>query len=270
VPPCSRCYGYGRVLDPTARFVEIVTSADAERRLDEAALLIAAHAHPELDVELRLAQLDGLATASSARDADELAAYLFGAEHFAGNTADYGDPRNSYLDDVLDRRLGIPISLSVLMVTVGRRLGIELHGVGMPGHFLVGGAPGEWYDPFHQGARLDAMGCAVRFAESQGLAEFRPEYLAPTPPDRILDRMLANLQHTFLQRDPASAAWVLRLRARIPGTTRSQRAQLAELLGSIGQFSDAARELDQLATELPGEAGAQAAAAAARLRARAN
>jgi regulator of sirC expression with transglutaminase-like and TPR domain len=201
--------------------------------------------------------------------ADDLAAFLFGVEHFAGNTTDYGDPRNSYLDDVLDRRLGIPITLSVLMIAVGRRLGIELHGVGMPGHFLVGAGPGEWFDPFHGGVRLDTAGCAARFAELQG-GQFRPEFLSPTPADRVLDRMLANLQRSFLQREPRSAAWVLRLRLRMPEITPTQRGELAELLGSIGHFSEAARELETLAHELPGEAGAQAAAAALRLRARAN
>jgi regulator of sirC expression with transglutaminase-like and TPR domain len=257
-------------LDLTDRFVEIVSSADAEGRLDEAALLIAAHAHPTLDVTARLAQLDVLAVGSSADTAEELAAFLFGTGRFSGNTTDYGDPRNSYLDDVLDRRLGIPITLSVLMLAVGRRRGIELHGVGMPGHFLVGAAPGTWYDPFNGGVRLDAAGCAARFAESHGATELRPEFLAPTPADRILDRMLANLQRSLLQREPRSATWVIRLRLRMPAVTRSQRRALAELLGSIGQFSEAARELETVARELPGEAGAQAAAAASRLRARAN
>jgi hypothetical protein len=82
--------------------------------------------------------------------------------------------------------------------------------------------------------------------------------------------MLTNLQGSLLQRDLASAAWVLRLRLRIPGLTPPQRAELAALLGHVGSFSEAARELDRLARELPGEPGAQAARAAARLRARAN
>ena len=83
---------------------------------------------------------------------------MFVTEGFNGNTTDYGDPRNSYLDDVLDRRLGIPITLSVVMIETARRCGLPAHGVGMPGHFLVGGGAGEWFDPFHQGARLDLAG----------------------------------------------------------------------------------------------------------------
>jgi regulator of sirC expression with transglutaminase-like and TPR domain len=257
-------------LDATNRFIEIVESPEPEIRLDEGALLIAAHAHPDLDLGRRRGELDELAELASTDSAFELAAFLFAPGEFSGNTVDYGDPRNSYLDDVLDRRLGIPIALSVLMIEVGRRCGIPLHGVGMPGHFLVGSGPNEWFDPFHGGARLDADGCAERFGETQDPAGFRPEFLLPTPPRRILDRMLTNLQGSLLQRDPASAAWVLRLRLRIPGLTPPQRAELAALLGHVGSFSEAARELDRLARELPGEPGAQAARAAARLRARAN
>ena len=84
-----------------------------------------------------------------------LASVLFVDWGFAGNTTDYGDPRNSFLPDVIERRLGLPITLSVLMIEVGRRIGVGLHGVGMPGHFLVGvdGDPDAFIDPFHAGAR---------------------------------------------------------------------------------------------------------------------
>jgi hypothetical protein len=82
--------------------------------------------------------------------------------------------------------------------------------------------------------------------------------------------MLGNLQHTFLQRDPKALVWVVRLRLRVPGITLSQRGDLAGTLVRLGQFAEAARELDVLAQLLPGEGGEQAAAAAASLRARAN
>jgi regulator of sirC expression with transglutaminase-like and TPR domain len=257
-------------VDPTARFIDIVALPESEIHLDEAALLIASHAHPDLDLDARLVELDALAAAATAPSAGELAAFLFADGRFSGNTIDYGDPRNSYLDDVLERRLGIPITLSLLMIEVGRRRGIPLHGVGMPGHFLVGAGSGEWFDPFHQGVQLDARGCADRFAETQGVAAFHPQFLAPTPPRRILERMLANLQGSLLSRDPAAAAWVLHLRLRMPDVTPAQRAELAELLGHVGHFSEAAREFELLARELPEQSGMQASQAATRLRARAN
>ena len=116
----------------------------------------------------------------------------------------------------------------------------------------------------HPDLDLDGRG------ETQDRAGFRPDFLLPSPPRRIVDRMLANLQRSLFQRDPASVAWVLRLRLRIPGLTPPQRAELAGLLGHVGSFSEAARELDRLARELPGDGGSQATRAAARLRARAN
>jgi regulator of sirC expression with transglutaminase-like and TPR domain len=257
-------------LDVTERFTELMARPDPEIALDEAALLVAAHAHPDLDVDARLAQLDGIATRAAGFSAGELSTLLFVSEGFRGNASDYGDPRNSFLDDVLDRHLGIPITLSVVMLEVGRRCGLQLHGVGMPGHFLVGGGPGEWFDPFHDGARLDLAGCAALFAQQHANTRFRAQFLMPVGPRDIVQRMLGNLQHTFLQRDPKSAVWVIRLRLRIPDLTLSQRGDLAGSLGRLGQFAEAARELDLLAQLLPGEGGEQAAAAAAALRARAN
>ena len=261
---------YRRTLHVTDRFAELLARPEPEIALDEAALLIAAHAHPDLDVDARLAQLDDLAARAAGLSGAELATRLFVAEGFAGNATDYGDPRNSYLDDVLDRHLGIPITLSVVMIEVGRRCGLQLHGVGMPGHFLVGGGAGEWFDPFHGGARLDLAGCAALFAQTHTGAQFRPQFLMPVGPRAIVERMLGNLQHTLMQRDPPAVVWVTRLRLRIPGITLSQRGDLAGLLGRLGQFAEAAREFDVLARTLPGEGGEQAAAAAARFRARAN
>jgi regulator of sirC expression with transglutaminase-like and TPR domain len=257
-------------LDTTARYTELVSRPEPEIALDEAALLIAEHAHPGLDVDARLDQLDELATRASGLSASELATMLFVTEGFRGNADDYGDPRNSFLDDVLDRRLGIPITLSVVMIEVGRRGGLQLEGVGMPGHFLVGGAPGEWFDPFHGGARLDLEGCAALFARTQPAMSFHPQFLRPVGSLVIVHRMLANLQGTFVQRDPSAGVWVARLRLRTPGLTLAQRGELAALLGRLGSFAEAARELDALAQVLPGDAATQAAAAAAKLRARAN
>jgi regulator of sirC expression with transglutaminase-like and TPR domain len=257
-------------LDLTDRFAELLARPESEIPLDEAALVIAAHAHPELDVDLRLAQLEAFAEAATGMSTTDLATRLFVTEGFAGNSTDYGDPRNSYLDDVLDRRLGIPITLSVLMMEVGRRCGLQMHGVGMPGHFLVGGGAGEWFDPFHQGARLDLAGCAALFAATHQGAQFRPQFLMPVGSRRIIERMLANLQQTLIQRDPRAVVWVTQLRLRIPGITLSQRGDLAGLLGRLGHFAEAAREFDVLARLLPGEGAEKAAAAAARLRARAN
>ena len=270
--------------DVTERFVEVVHRAPDTIPLDEAMLLIAAHAHPSLDLAARLEQLDALADAVRVRDPDGVAQWLFGPAGFTGNTTAYYDPANSYLDDVLDRRLGIPITLSVLMMEVARRVDVRLVGVGMPGHFLVG-LPGDsgsgtftgdrvarWYDPFHGPAPIDFTACAALFARSQAASpdDLRVEQLAPVGPVAILDRVLANLQAALLRRSPASAVWPTRLRLRMPSVSRDGRVELATTLGNLGQFGEAAAVFDALADELGPNAAARARRAASQLRARAN
>ena len=213
---------------PGARFAALVQGPDHEIALDEGALLIAAHVHPSVDIPTRLADLDELAGSVDDASATAVARALFVPDlrpasdrltvPFTGNTVDYYDPANSYLDDVLDRRLGIPITLSVLMIEVGRRAGVALHGVGMPGHFLVGAGPDEFYDPFHGGARLDAAVCAHLFARVHGAAEgFHDDYLLPVGARAVLDRMLANLQQTFLVRATGCRGVADPAAPRVPG-----------------------------------------------------
>jgi regulator of sirC expression with transglutaminase-like and TPR domain len=257
-------------VERTDEFRVLVTGPEDDLALDRAALLIAAHAHPALDVDARLAQLDRLAADARAPDAAALARFLFGERGFAGNSVDYGDPRNSLFDELLDRRLGIPITLSVLMLAVGRRCGIALHGVGMPGHFLVGTDGGEFFDPFHRGARLDVAGCAARFAETQPASSFHVSFLRPIGPRLIVERMLVNLQQCYLQRAPASAAWVVALRLLLPDVTIASRVELAGVLGRLGRFDAAATVIEGVAVELPDERGQQLRRTAARFRARAN
>jgi regulator of sirC expression with transglutaminase-like and TPR domain len=260
-------------VDVTARFAEVVGRPEREIPLDEAAFLVAAHAHPGLDIERGLTDLDALAEDAGAHGPAVLAHRLFVDLGFAGNTVDYGDPRNSYLDDVLARRLGIPISLSVLMMEVGRRSGITLGGVGMPGHFLVttGGDDPVWFDPFHDGRVLDVEGCRAVFQAVHGeAADFSLDHLAITPTRAILDRMLANLHHTLMQRDPASAPWVIRLRLGIPGVSPVQRRRLANALGGLGRFDEAADVLLRLAEELEGNEATIVAGEGTALRARGN
>jgi regulator of sirC expression with transglutaminase-like and TPR domain len=158
----------------------------------------------------------------------------------------------------------------VLMIEVGKRAGVDLSGIGMPGHFLVGAGPGVFYDPFHGGALLDAEGCREQFNATRGDAHFHPGYLAPAKTAAIVSRMLANLVHTFVQRDPPSAVWALRLRLRVPGLPTLERRQAAGLLGTLGQFAEAAAVLDSVAAESDGEDARQAEREAASLRSRAN
>jgi regulator of sirC expression with transglutaminase-like and TPR domain len=255
-------------VDPTERFAELVRAPDREVPLAEAALLIAAHDHP-VDLAAVLDELEVLAR--DAPDTSEaLARHLFVDLGFTGNAADYGDPRNSYLDEVLRRRLGIPITLSVVMLEVGRRRDLALAGVGMPGHFLVVDDAGAYFDPFHGGIRLDADGCRLLFEAARGPAAFLPEYLRPVGSRAILARMLANLIQSAAGVDPAAAVRTIRLRLLIPGLPVAERRAGAGMLGRYGRFAEAANALDALAGDLEGEASEQVAREAATFRARAN
>ena len=187
-------------------------------------------------------------------------------EGFRGNDSDYGDPRNSFLDDVLDRQLGIPITLSVLMLEVGRRCGLQLHGVGMPGHFLVGGGRRRVVRSVPRRRpprpRRRARRCS---RETHTGARFRPQFLMPVGPRAIVERMLAQpAAHLACSATRGPSCGSTRLRLRFPDITLSQRGDLAGLLGRLGQFAEAAREFDVLArARCPVRAASRRAAAAA-------
>lgn len=264
-------------MHPRERFVEAVGHTAAEMRLDVAALCIAAHAHPDIDVDEWMARLDELAGRCAATTFDALRVLLFDQVGFAGNLDHYDDPENSLLDSVIARRLGIPITLSVLMLVVGRRLGVDVQGVGMPGHFLVLDAQrGDvWCDPFHRGALLDAEGCRRQFdLVYGGTLTFQPSFLVPTGPHAIVARMLANLERGTLADDPVQRAWMCGLHLAIPGITFQEQVSLADQLAATGDVMRAAREFDVLAVRVDAEglegAGAgQDVAAKLRTRARA-
>jgi regulator of sirC expression with transglutaminase-like and TPR domain len=220
-------------MDATAgaarRFTATVAAAPADVRLDVAALCIAAHAHPGLDIDDWCRRLDDLAGECPAPTFAALRAHLFERGRFTGNRSDYSDPENSFLDSVIARRTGIPITLSVLMIEAGRRIGVDVRGVGMPGHFLVQDTAQDavWCDPFHGGARYDAEGCRRLFAQLHGSATaFRAEYLAPSSPHQILARMLANLEHGRLAEEPDQLDWMCELHLALPDLDEGERARL--------------------------------------------
>ena len=257
----------------TDAFIALVQGPENALHLDHAALLLAAHAEPDLDVGAQLDRIDDLAERCPEPTLDGVRRLLFDEMGFSGDTEDYGDPRNSLLDQVLDRRRGIPISLSVLMMEVGRRVGVPLEGVGMPGHFLVRhrAPPRVLIDPFHGGQMLDADQCAALFANLYGSNAALPEtVLEAARPRAILARMLANLKRSYLdRRDPAALLWVGRLRAAIPGVAPTEMAELAQLLVNLGRFGEAADALDELA-DAAGDAGPNIRVQAQALRARLN
>jgi len=178
--------------------------------LARGALLIAKDEYPELDLKKYLDQLAALAreaepalraAGTTVEKIQSLSEFLFTRKGFEGNREKYGDPRNSFLNDVLERRLGIPISLSVLYIEVGRQLGLNLHGVSFPTHFLVKAVDdrGEIIiDPFNEGAILDLDEIRARLQQiyHQPL-EVHPDMLQPVAARQILARMLRNLKNIY-------------------------------------------------------------------------
>ncbi|MGI8662671.1 MAG: transglutaminase family protein [Acidimicrobiales bacterium] len=265
-------------LDPTERFLALMCGAEREVELDELALLIAAHANPRLSIVDERARLDAVAHAAPVASAEGVVVHLFADLGFRGNTVDYYDPANSYLDVVLRRRVGIPITLALLAVEVARRRDVALRLVGMPGHVLIESDAdrGTWWDPFDGGVALDRDGCEAIYRNITGAdARLDDAALQPIGAFAVAARMLANLQRVHhARRDRRSLAWVLRLRSHVPGVPITERRLLASTLAADGRFAEAATELDTLTT-LAAEAGdaglaEESAHGATRLRARLN
>lgn len=231
--------------DPTARFAALLTQP--ELLLDEAALLVAAHALPGLDVEAEQARLDDLARGVAAPTVGALRAHLIDGLGFVGDRDTYHEARNSLVPEVLDRRSGIPLTLAVVAIEVGRRCGVPLVGVGMPGHFLVRSTLDDtrFLDLFHGGVELDRTECQAVFSRLHVGAAWDDAYLDPVGPVSIVSRMLANLANAYRRTgDRQALAWVMDLRLRLPGATERDRRELAVLLGAAGRYDEAADVLE--------------------------
>lgn len=262
-------------MHPTARFGHLLSLPDEEVPLDEAVLLIAAHAHLDLDISKQRARLDELAAGCVNRTVDGVLTHLFDHHGFMGDRDDYRNPENLFLDSVLDRGMGIPVSLTVVLMEVGRRVGVPFDAVGMPFHVLARhpGPPPVLVDPYGGGGRVDVAGAAELFHAAAGPdAPFDPAVTQQTMTNReIVFRFLSNLKQSYTaSQDRESLLWVLRLRTLVPGTPLSESAQLAGVLASSGRASEAADLLDELALRLPADAAERAQRKARMLRATLN
>lgn len=194
------------------QFSAAIAGPDHEVDLFGAAMVIARLGDEAADAHATAARLDIIAEearayAGSRADDDALAHaidyQLFSVCGFRGNTDDYGDPANSYLDQVVARRLGIPITLSLVYMEVAQRVGLQCDGIGYPGHFIVryGGPDAPVYvDPFQQGARIDREELLARL-RGQRLGSASPEsFLSAITRRQVLQRMLNNLHSIFRER----------------------------------------------------------------------
>ena len=211
-----------------ARFAKVVNAVDVN--LDEACLAMSSTIQRPLDEIEWLAALDLLAAECPTPTPDGIARHLFGDLGFRGNTGAYYDWRNSCLDRVIDTRVGIPISLSVLMIEVARRVGVRLVGVGMPAHFLVRTAddPRRFFDPFAGGRELDADGARGLFERvTRGQVSWNDSFLQPTLAQPIIVRMLNNLRSIFHGRsDELRLGLVMQMRAQIPQLAAAEHDEI--------------------------------------------
>ena len=183
----------------TVRAQRVAELAAADR-LAEAALEVAKFRYPSLDTEPYLDRIDSLAQSLDGESHLALRRVIAIREGIGGNVDDYYSADNSFLNRVLDTRRGIPITLSILWIEVGRRAGLEMVGVGLPGHFVVY-AGGQMVDPFHYGEAIGFDEAAALVANALGGApRLDRSWLSPVGPVEMIDRLRRNLE-TIYRRD---------------------------------------------------------------------
>ncbi len=211
-------------------FEELIAGAEETLDTTRAALLIAAIEYPSLDINQYLAQLDTLAyrvrallgsspqnmlqaDIASITTIDAINKILFEEEDFRGNTSNYYNPDNSFLNKVLDEHVGIPISLSLLYMEIAKRVGLVIEGVGLPFHFVVRCTlPTEilYIDPFERGLLLSEQDCRERIRRlSHGKITRLPQhFFEPMKPKQLLVRILSNLKNTYLEQEDYKKALI--------------------------------------------------------------
>jgi regulator of sirC expression with transglutaminase-like and TPR domain len=227
--------------------------------LAELALTLARDEHPHLDVEAYLAELDAMAREVRPRLRGGLKArtralcrYLFEDMGFRGETQQYYDARNSYFNEVMDRRLGIPITLSAVAMAVGARAGLEVVGVGLPGHFVAKAtADGEQvlFDPFHGGRLLTPAACERLVEQAAGLDfEATQESLTAAPLGQVATRMLTNLKGVYLREGDMPRA--VRVMERLRQLNPDDAMQRRDLGAALVRADQPGRAIDHLAAYL--------------------
>ena len=239
------------------QYQQLLHGPDKDIDLARAALLISGEIYPDIDIQRYLNALDSMATdihvsTAASSDRRELATavsdYLFRRRGFAGNQDDYYDPRNSYLSQVMDRHLGIPITLSLVYMEVGHRLGLPAEGVGLPGHFIVridGEGEGLYVDAFHQGRLMTGQECLQAVQSMfRGRLNLRLEHLLPYSNRQILTRLLGNLKINYVrQKELRKALAAMDLMVITEPKVAANYKERAAMFAQWGRHSLAAADL---------------------------
>jgi regulator of sirC expression with transglutaminase-like and TPR domain len=251
--------GYNASMELDHALDQLAHNAAASLDVAELALCLARDEYPNLDVEAYLSELTGMAREAKNYLRGSLEArvfglcrYLFHEMGFRGNIQDYYDPRNSYLNEVLDRRTGLPITLSVVAMAVGQRAGLEIAGVGLPGHFVAKARSNGCevlFDPFHGGRQLKLEDCENLVQQVTGMSfQATPERLQSVSLQMLVSRLLTNLKAVYLrQEDFVRAARVIERLLRLGPDDTVQRRDLGISLLRAGQPGQA---IDHLAAYL--------------------
>lgn len=246
-----------------ARFARLVARADPDIDLATAALVVAGHGRPPIDEPAMLARLEGFAELvrirldagdSTDRVVDRLHDVLYREIGFRGPTAaEFGDPANSLLDAVMDRRVGLPISLAIVELETAWGIGLPLVGIGLPGHFIVGGPDGLLVDPADGGRRLTPDDCQalIRRTVGEGVL-FHAGMLRPVTRREILARVLRNLRTARLaRRDWPAAVDAIDLLVVLEPIDPEHGRDRGLLLGRMGRFGEAVAELKGYLADRP-------------------
>lgn len=246
------------------RFQMVTARQDDEIDLATAALLIAAVEYPDLDIDQQLSILDSLAEGAAyriGRDRDpfhcvnNLSEYLFDEVGFQGNQGDYYDPRNSYLNEVLQRRTGLPITLCLVCLEVGKRLDIPLVGVGLPGHFVLShrSQTDLIIDPFRRGILLSEEECAQILKNVLGAnVDWDSRYLTPASNREFIARILRNLKGIYLnRRDHEEALDVVDITLALRPDDLNERRDRGLIYYRLGHYQMALDDLRHFLTSAP-------------------
>lgn len=246
-------------------FYHEINQPDQQIDLAKAALYIALEEYPEIEIDAYLNALDTMAADVSALLPDELYPlriiqvlnqYLFSDLAFSGNTEHYYDPDNSYFNQVIEQRTGIPITLSLLYLEVSKRIKFPMIGIGMPGHFLIRPAQEDieiYVDPFNQGEVLFPQDCEDRIKQLfNGAVDFRPEFLEAVSSKQFLARMLNNLKTIYLHRGEMSKvlAAIDRILMLFPDTPYEQRDR-GLIYYQTGRWIEARQDLENYLNHVP-------------------
>lgn len=249
-------------MDHRQRFLYQISLEDSKIDLLEAALCIAAELNSSIDLDKTHSDLKRLAETARFQvklDGDtedvsnRLCHYIRESQGFMGNDEDFYDPNNSFMDQVIARRQGIPITLALLYIHIGKAIGLEVRGLGFPGHFLVkaSGNSDVVIDPFH-GEILDQAACYARLERASHPAELLNSYLIPISSKNILARILSNLKLIYMKKeDYESSLTCCEWRLLIDPDNAQDILDSAVLLENMECYESAAKELERLLAMAP-------------------